>query len=326
MLQVAGGRKGHGAGHNAVPGVRAASKPEHQIEVMRVKRAAHGQRISGHYDELENRAAAAEAANATDTTTAAPARPGAAGAHLAGAGAHGDELAGGRFREEGFFIAHERGNRHQESGFALAERGHNAIAAEVLDLNAEDSAGLAAQKRRRTVWDGRKKRYVTLQADEVMKGGKRVATGASRGGAKKEDEKKGQMYRQWVKQVGVKAAEALGKGTKGGHSSLAGRCVRWRDVVAPAAVLAGAVRKRGRRCVQVQARRARVGQPAGAQAGERCDQGRRQERERAAQGRGAARAHEAASAGQVEGQEEAERRGRAEGRKGQGRPAQVMGP
>ena len=190
---------------------------------MRAKRAAHGQRISGHYDELENRAAAAEAANATDSATAQPRRQD-TGARFGGAGAHGDEPASGRFREEGFFIAHERGNRHEDSGFAFAERGQNAIAAEVLDLNAEDSAGLAAQKRKRTVWDGRKKRYVTLQADETMKGGKRVATGASKAGAKKEEEKKGQMYKQWVKQVGSKAAESLGKGVKGGHSALAGRC------------------------------------------------------------------------------------------------------
>jgi hypothetical protein len=132
-------------------------------------------------------------------------------------------LASGRFREEGCFIAAVREDRYEEEGFALRERGQNAeIAAEVLDMHADDMEGLAVQKRRkRTVWDDRKKRYVTLQPDEVVRGGKRVAMG---GVKKKADERKGQAYKQWVKKVGGKAAERLGKDVKGGQAALAGRC------------------------------------------------------------------------------------------------------
>jgi hypothetical protein len=224
-VQVAPGRKGHGAGAHAVPGVRAASEQERRIDIMQVKRSAHARAIQSHHDDLENRAAASAAALNTGAQGVKEDKVSGC-AHAigswSGTGAVGAELGAGRFREAGFFIAAENCDKHEESGFALAERGHRAIAAEVMDLNAETSEGLAAQKRRQTVWDVKKKRYVTLQKDEVMKGGKRVTS--DRAKRSKRDERTGQMYRQWVKQVGGNAGEALGKGVKGGHSALEDRC------------------------------------------------------------------------------------------------------
>jgi DBP10CT (NUC160) domain len=228
-------RRGGGAGHAAVPGVRAAPAHERAVEVMRAKRGAHGRAIRAHRSELSDRAGATAAARdlASDVKDAAEAAGGGAGLAadvLSGAGASGAELGTGRFREEGFFIAGERADRHEDAGYAIAERGQSAIAAEVMDLNAEDAEGLAAQQRRRTVWDAKKKRYVTLQAGEEVRAGKRVATGGGPGsvkggvGKKAREEGKGRLYKQWVKQVGGKAAEALGKDVKGGHSALADRC------------------------------------------------------------------------------------------------------
>lgn len=255
-LQVASSRKGHGAGHTAVPGVRAAAAGERNIEIMRVKRGAHAAAIAAHHAELSDRAgtcaaaldtaargsggggAAAQAATAADgdeRDDCEAERLEAAAAQRrnawSGAAPMGAELASGRFRDDAFYISEERKDRHEEAGFAMVERGHNAIAAEVLDMNAEDSAGLAAQKRKRTVWDPKKKRYVTLQGNEELRFGKRVATGdaqvgtgGKKGGKGGKEEGTGRLYKQWVKQVGSKAAETLGKGVKGGQAPLASRC------------------------------------------------------------------------------------------------------
>lgn len=68
----------------------------------------------------------------------------------------------GRFRDENFFVEAERPDRHAEEGYAVAEQGRGALAANVLDLMGEDNAGLLSQRKRK-VWDNKKKRYVTLQ-------------------------------------------------------------------------------------------------------------------------------------------------------------------
>ena len=230
-LQVASNRSG--AGFSAAPNAHGSSLRDNKSDVMRIKRGAHGGKIRAHREEIENRTEASSAAMEVASSSRQQGASGAgdncldsslAAAVLGGAGASGADLAAGRFREEEFFIIGEKGDRHQESGYAMAERGRNAIAAEVLDLNAEDSEGLAAQKRKRTVWDSKKKRYVQLQPGEEMKAGKRIASkeGAAKKGGKAE---RGSMYKQWMKQVGSsKAAESIGKGVKGGHSALSQRC------------------------------------------------------------------------------------------------------
>lgn len=68
----------------------------------------------------------------------------------------------GRFRDESFFLSAEKPDRHSEEGYAVAEQGRSALAANVLELMGEDNAGLLAEKKRK-VWDNKKKRYVTLQ-------------------------------------------------------------------------------------------------------------------------------------------------------------------
>jgi DBP10CT (NUC160) domain len=135
----------------------------------------------------------------------------------------GPEAASGHFRDEDFFIPTQRGDRHADSGYALDATARNALASAVLDLNAENTDGLANERRRRTVWDDKKKRYVQLQANETMKAGKRVRSNSAKGHAVA-DEKSGEMYRRWVRQVGGKAGESLGKGVSGGASALGGRC------------------------------------------------------------------------------------------------------
>ena len=68
----------------------------------------------------------------------------------------------GRFRDENFFLSAEKPDRHAEEGYAVADQGRGALAANVLDLTGEDNAGMLAQRKRK-VWDNKKKRYVTLQ-------------------------------------------------------------------------------------------------------------------------------------------------------------------
>jgi hypothetical protein len=215
--QVAAGRKGEWSGHTAGPVPGAAGGLTQHVGVMKVKRVAHEGSIRSHHDERDNRMATSAAAASMNRERLAN---GASAAEAAQGASEG--LASGRFREEGCFIAAVRGDRHEEEGFALRERGQHArIAAEVLDMNADDMDGMAVQHRRkRTVWDAQKKRYITLQPDEVVRAGKRVTLG----GKGKPDAKKGQLYKQWVKNVGGKAAEGLGKDVKGGQAALAGRC------------------------------------------------------------------------------------------------------
>ena len=206
MLQVAPGRQ---AAHHAAappPSTHSHSDDEEQ------------------YDDTE--------AGADPSATQHPARkrqrhdPGQPSA--AAAPALPAELDAGRFRDATFFISAEQKDRHGEEGFALPARGHSAISAAVLDLEAEDTAGMATQKRRR-VWDSKKKRYVTLQQDETVKAGKRVP-GKGAGGSGKQgqqgqqQEQPGRAYQQWQKAVGAKAAAGLGPQTKGGQAALASRC------------------------------------------------------------------------------------------------------
>ena len=68
----------------------------------------------------------------------------------------------GRFRDDNFFLSAERPDRHTEEGYAVADQGRGALAANVLDLMGEDNAGLLSQQKRK-VWDNKKKQYVTLQ-------------------------------------------------------------------------------------------------------------------------------------------------------------------
>lgn len=122
-------------GATAIPGVSALAPGEKLVEVMRVKRAAHTSTISAtkRQRELDAEERAADVGGAE------------AGAVLATAPASKrlslvpeTEAAGGRYREEGFYVSHVPGEgEREESFYAAAEAGQFNDA--VLDLTAEDA-------------------------------------------------------------------------------------------------------------------------------------------------------------------------------------------
>eukprot|EP00892_Ulva_mutabilis_P001571 jgi/Ulvmu1/11414/UM075_0076.1 len=228
--QVAANRKGEGAGFCAVPGVRSAGVLGNVV-VMAQKRAAHSTSITAHHSAAAHRAATAASgavlASDGDPAAAAPAAEAAAPQQPLGpivpdiVGSGGT----GRFRDAEFFVAAERADRHAEEGYAVGDRGRGALHANVLDLTGEDGAAAGG---RRTVWDNKKKRYVTLQKNEAIKAGKRVkvkgAAGSTGGrGGDNGDGEAGAIYKKWLKSGGKKAALGSGGGAKGGASAMGDR-------------------------------------------------------------------------------------------------------
>ena len=232
---MAANRKGEGAGFSAVPGVRSAGSHD-VVAVMAQKRAAHGTSISTHHSAAVHRAAATSAAVLASAADAGAAAADAAGD--AGAGVPAQPLGPivpdvvgsggtGRFRDAEFFVSAERADRYAEEGYAVGDRGKGALHANVLDLTGEDGATVGG---RRTVWDNKKKRYVTLQKDETMKAGKRVkvkgGVAKARGKAGEDGEgEAGAIYKKWLKRGGKKAALGAGGNAKGGASAMGDRCV-----------------------------------------------------------------------------------------------------
>lgn len=238
-VQVAANRKGEGAGFCAVPGVRSSTGPGGVVDVMAQKRAAHATSIAAHHSAAVHRAATPSTATlaSAPAADAAPAdAPPAAAAAAAAAerplGPIVPDVVGsggtGRFRDADFFVSAERPDRHAEEGYAVGDRGRGALHANVLDLTGEDGSGTAAGGRK-TVWDNKKKRYVTLQKDETMKAGRRVKVrgavvkAGGKGGEAGEGEA-GAIYKKWLKRGGKKAASGAGGSTKGGTSTMGDRC------------------------------------------------------------------------------------------------------
>ena len=83
--------------------------------------------------------------------------------------AKGPELTLGAYRDEAFYIPHEPGDRHAESGLSV----HSKVDHAVMDLLGEDQEGLA-QQRRQYHWDRRSRRDICLPQGETGKSGKRV--------------------------------------------------------------------------------------------------------------------------------------------------------
>lgn len=223
-----------------MPGVRSSAGPGGLVDVMAQKRAAHATCIAAHHSAAAHRSAIGSTAVLASALDAAP-------APIAGPAADADPAAGttsprqhgpivpdvvgsggtGRFRDAEFFVSAERPDRHAEEGYAVGDRGRGALHANVLDLTGE---GGAAAGGRKTVWDNKKKRYVTLQRDETMKAGKRVKVkgGVAKVGGKSGDDGDGDagaIYKKWLKRGGKKVALGSGGSMKGGASAMGDRCV-----------------------------------------------------------------------------------------------------
>ena len=77
-------------------------------------------------------------------------------------------------RDKGLYISHVKDGTNVDDTFMMEEQNMELQAA-VMDLTAEDKAGIEDQKRQYH-WDKRHKKYVQLGAHETVKAGKRVRT------------------------------------------------------------------------------------------------------------------------------------------------------
>ena len=77
-------------------------------------------------------------------------------------------------RDKSLYISHVKDGTNVDDTFMMEEQNMELQAA-VMDLTAEDKAGIEDQKRQYH-WDKRHKKYVQLGAHETVKAGKRVRT------------------------------------------------------------------------------------------------------------------------------------------------------
>jgi len=260
---AAAARAGQGAGASAgvVFAAGGTTGDARTADVMRAKRKAHSAAIAGTragavndaaIDAARARGPSAATVSALDAPTAAARLEAARRAAQLAAEVGDGDFAGGaedgagplRFREAGFFVPTVKADAAAEAGFSVGGGGEagglggNALlGGAVLDLMADDEAGMAAGARsgsKRWHWDAKARKYVRLQADESVRAGKRVRAGGASAlatpgsaGSKKRRAESGAAYEKWARATRLRvAATGEAEGEAAGRlasSDLAGR-------------------------------------------------------------------------------------------------------
>ncbi|GMH34370.1 hypothetical protein BSKO_02204 [Bryopsis sp. KO-2023] len=113
--------------------------------------------------------------------------------------AHGPlilELNQGRYRDEKFFINHQRKDHAIEASLSVHQDAKSKLESAVMDMMGEDQQGMMASKRR-FHWEKRGRKFVQLPNHETVQAGKRVKTESGAMVTVKKGTA-GQLYERWA--------------------------------------------------------------------------------------------------------------------------------